>query len=352
LWIGSNPSRLYCDAAFGYVEYRANIKAAQAIANGGAWRLEATDKAPTKSVRVVVIGESARKDYLSAYGYPRNTTPFLQSANGVFVDGFTTSAGYTIKSLSSILIKSENGVLDYGRNVVSLANAAGYETFWLSTQTYTDFKHIVARLAFQANRSSFFRPRSLEFVSDDMNLLAELDEAIALDTGEKPKLIFMHIMGSHPKSCKRLANSDPRPFNLPYGEDHNCYLATIAKLDRFIGEIVKRLNAAETDWSILYFSDHGLGHSGAKNDAQMRHNERVKQAYEVPLFALDSAATKRVLIKRRLNASRFIDLFAAWIGARGEGIDSRYAIEDFPNEFDPIVSGENIDDLADDPALY
>ncbi|MDR0664134.1 MAG: hypothetical protein LBF86_01245 [Helicobacteraceae bacterium] len=168
----------------GYVEYRANIEAAQAIASGGEWRLSA---AFATGVRVGVVGESARKDYISAYGHPLDTTPFLRNANGAFIDGFTTKAGYAIKN--------ENGDLDYGRNAVSLANAAGYETFWLSAQTYTDFKRIVARLAFQTSRSNFFRPRSLEFLSDDLNLRTELEWALALDTNGKPKLIFLRIMG-------------------------------------------------------------------------------------------------------------------------------------------------------------
>ncbi|MDR2639059.1 MAG: phosphoethanolamine transferase [Helicobacteraceae bacterium] len=350
LWIGSNPARLYSDAVLGYIEYRANLEAAQAIARGGAWSLSAG--ADKNDIRVVVIGESARKDYMSAYGYPLNTTPFLLNANGIFIDGFTTSAGYTIKSLSTILIKNENGVFDYGRNAVSLANAAGYETFWLSTQTYTDFKHIIARLSFQAAHSNFFRPRSLDFLSDDFNLIAELDEAIALDTGDKPKLIFMHIMGSHPQSCKRLTKSDPRSFNLIYGEDHNCYLATIEKLDRFISAATKRLEAADINWSLLYFSDHGLGHSGDLGDIKMRHNEEIRQSYEVPLFALGSGFNERVIIKRRLNASRFIDLFAAWIGARGEGLDWRYSLSDFPQDSDLAASGGKLGDLRDDPALY
>ncbi|MDR1451127.1 MAG: hypothetical protein LBI57_02150 [Helicobacteraceae bacterium] len=34
---------------------------------------------------------------MSAYGYPLNTTPFLRNANGAFIDGFTTKAGYTIQ---------------------------------------------------------------------------------------------------------------------------------------------------------------------------------------------------------------------------------------------------------------
>ena len=35
---------------------------------------------------VMILGESARKDYLHAYGYPVNDTPFMSSANGTLID--------------------------------------------------------------------------------------------------------------------------------------------------------------------------------------------------------------------------------------------------------------------------
>jgi glucan phosphoethanolaminetransferase (alkaline phosphatase superfamily) len=210
----------------------------------------------------------------------------------------------------------------------------------------------VARLAFQASRSNFFRPRSLEFLSDDLNLLTELDEAIALDSSGKPKLIFMHIMGSRPRSCKRLTADDPRSFALSYGEDRDYYLATIEKLDRFLNAIVQRLDSAKTEWLALYFSDRGLGHSGNAGNITMRHNERIRQAYEVPLFALGSDFNERVTIKRRLNATRFIDLFAVWIGTQGDDLDPRYSLFDFPQDDDLDVSGGKLDDLTDDTALY
>ena len=37
---------------------------------------------------VIVLGESARKDYHHAYGYPIENTPFMSNAKGTLIDGF------------------------------------------------------------------------------------------------------------------------------------------------------------------------------------------------------------------------------------------------------------------------
>ena len=52
---------------------------------------------------VIILGESARKDYLHAYGYPVNDTPFMSSANGTLIDGMTSAGTNTVASLRLML---------------------------------------------------------------------------------------------------------------------------------------------------------------------------------------------------------------------------------------------------------
>ena len=52
---------------------------------------------------VIVLGESARKDYHHAYGYPVENTPFMSSANGTLIDGMTSAGTNTIASLRLML---------------------------------------------------------------------------------------------------------------------------------------------------------------------------------------------------------------------------------------------------------
>ncbi|MCU6352332.1 sulfatase-like hydrolase/transferase [Morganella morganii] len=61
-----------------------------------------TDKS-TYDTYVLVIGESARKDYHSAYGYPVINTPFISTEKGLLVDGLTSGGPNTISSLRLML---------------------------------------------------------------------------------------------------------------------------------------------------------------------------------------------------------------------------------------------------------
>ncbi|MCV5744634.1 hypothetical protein OFN42_30970, partial [Escherichia coli] len=48
---------------------------------------------------VLVIGESARRDYFHAYGYPVKNTEFIDSTKGIIVTGLDSAGVYTIGSL-------------------------------------------------------------------------------------------------------------------------------------------------------------------------------------------------------------------------------------------------------------
>ncbi|HGT8074840.1 TPA: sulfatase-like hydrolase/transferase, partial [Escherichia coli] len=54
---------------------------------------------------ILVIGESARKDYHGAYGYPINNTPFMSRANGYLIDGLMSGGTNTVASLRLMLTK-------------------------------------------------------------------------------------------------------------------------------------------------------------------------------------------------------------------------------------------------------
>ncbi|BCM39077.1 sulfatase [Escherichia coli] len=70
--------------------------------------------------------------------------------------------------------------------------------------------------------------------TDDMLLLQETERALA-DTSS-PKVIFLHMMGSHPNSCDWL-HSWPNNYLEQYPRKIACYLASISKLDNFLGQL-------------------------------------------------------------------------------------------------------------------
>ncbi|MBW9972158.1 hypothetical protein FJC78_29450, partial [Escherichia coli] len=62
------------------------------------------------------------------------TTPWLNTAPGLFIDGYTSAAASTVPSLSRTLIYDYEQNPDSGNNVVALAAKAGYSTWWISNQ--------------------------------------------------------------------------------------------------------------------------------------------------------------------------------------------------------------------------
>jgi glucan phosphoethanolaminetransferase (alkaline phosphatase superfamily) len=307
-------------------------------------RIDSSDK----EVRIVVIGESVRKDYLSVYGYPHKTTPFLNEANGTFIDGLIAPAYVTYSSLPVMFSANKSGAIDPGNNIIALANAAQLETFWLSNQSYYgEYDNAVTIFAKQSAHDSFYKRAR----QDDFNLLQNLETALQTKS-DKNKMIFLHMIGSHSDVCERVVDY-PNNFTLNYGKEHNCYLASVEKLDTFIKKIVDRLNAGKLSWSLLYFSDHGQGHSSENGDLVLRHLSVYKQAYEVPLFTIDSNSDSHIVIKRNISGANFIDLFAAWIGYETNVTDNRYTFIDFPEAANITVNDNTpFESLKDDPALY
>ena len=84
---------------------------------------------------VVVIGESATKRHHGIYGYPRNTTPHLDSIKNellIFQD-VTCPVTNTLKALQQILTFAnyENPKAYLTEpSIIEIANAVGYKTFW------------------------------------------------------------------------------------------------------------------------------------------------------------------------------------------------------------------------------
>lgn len=71
---------------------------------------------------------------MSVYDYPVPTTPWLNTAPGLFIDDYTSTASSTVSSLSRTLIYDYEQNPDSGNNVVALAAKAGYSTWWISNQ--------------------------------------------------------------------------------------------------------------------------------------------------------------------------------------------------------------------------
>ncbi|MDA3046327.1 phosphoethanolamine transferase [Campylobacter sp. VBCF_06 NA8] len=277
------------------------------------WQIKSVN--PNYKNFVVVIGESARRDYFEAYGYGVPNTPFLREINGTFVDGYTATGLNTILALKHVL--NEGG--DFDLNIVDLANLAGFETFWLSNQGkigyYDTANTIVAK-----------RAKMLYFLSDDESVAGKFDENLVKKVGEilsqkseKNRVIFLHTIGSHPRACSRLKSQDYKNYADERTFWINCYAKSIAQSDgdlRALYEILES-NRAKTgeSFSVIYFSDHGLTHNYKKNPPELLVLENAsKEHFAIPLIKFSSDSVGRKFVKNESFANYFPQNFAHWLG--------------------------------------
>lgn len=251
---------------------------------------------------------------MSVYGYPYQTTPFLNQANGLFIDGMYAMGPNTVSSLSRTLQfkESEN-------NIVTLAQQAGFTTYWLSAQGMLG-KHdtSTSAVALRADKTYFLNKGS--FSDNDVNdddLLLPFKHLLSYKKNEEKQLFILHLSGSHPDACKRL-HGYPINFDLGYGKGVNCYLASIAKTDYFIQQVVSQLS--DREYSLVYFSDHGLSvkPDSIKNDATIKNN------YQIPFIVLGSHFSEHKYISHQLSQKNFLDFMATWLGVQTNMTDSQY----------------------------
>ena len=287
-------------------------------------------------IRVVIIGESVRRDYMSVYGYPNNTTPFLNSAKGIFINGFVSPGPNTVSSLSRMLFKAnpnENQIL-WGINVISLANKSGYETYWISNQGVNGWgDDLLFNLSKLASSAHFLKKGDFDSgANDDIEMLPVFSQII--NKNQNSKVIYIHMMGSHEPVCKRLGEFKPS-FNI--NSEAGCYAATIEKLDSFIKLITENLKGKK--YKLMYFSDHGL----SVEKKHSFHDVDLYEEYQVPLFYLDSKEEKHINFNKTISGINLLDIYSSFINVKTNVTNSDYSfklLDQIQNDPDPIIFWE------------
>ena len=262
-----------------------------------------------EEVHVLVVGESARRDSWSVYGYDRQTTPYLESLKGdaIFLQHAMADANLTTLSVPMILTgipPARMGGPITG-NLVDLAKEAGYSTAWLVNQDISVSTAIgIApdHLELPPDAGRQFFGRNLP----DGVLLPAYRRELAR-TGV-PRFIGLHIMESHWEYYRRY----PPQFQ-HFGHTGGLGMMSIALADRHVAQAVQDAydnSVLYTDWflrqlieplralpvpaTLLFIPDHGetlqlldggrVGH-GSPNYSPSQ--------FEIPAFVWVNAAYRR-----------------------------------------------------------
>ena len=275
---------------------------------------------PKYKTYILVIGESARKDMMHNYGFPTNNTPFASQSNGLFFNNYLSAGPATVISLTHTLAEHHANEIQLQNNIITLAKKSGFSTWWISNQGYLgEFDTPISSIGKNADSSVFLQAKDLSRYKDkdanDSELLPFVKSAITSTTTNKPKLIVVHLIGSHPPFCKRTNNQFDVFF---HSKELSCYTKTMHNTDTVLKNIVELAKSTGNSWSMMYFSDHGLGQIGGI----LEHTDKFQQDYRVPMFIISSDDTQKRTITAYRSALNFLFLFSQWTGINAQGLKS------------------------------
>ena len=229
----------------------------------------ATHPKDSAEVYVMVIGETARSDNFSLYGYQRDTNPLLtklaKDSSLIVFKKARTESNTTHKSVPMLLTAasaSDYSVLYREKGIIAAFKEAGFHTSFISNQlpnhSFIDF------LGMEADSYLFIKEaeRAKDNVSD-LELLP-IVEGI-LEKGRKKEFIVLHTYGSHfqyneryPRNMAHFLPDDKSQAKYENRQQLvNAYDNTIRFTDYFLYKLSALLSASGRNSAWLYTSDHG-----------------------------------------------------------------------------------------------
>lgn len=342
---------LFCITAclVGVYKYRDNIitdipkQASKTLAQYKNFSKERTDRKdnmsklllshkPEAGVYVLVIGESQNRAHMQAYNYHRATTPWLDSMKNdknmlLFTKAYSCHTHTVPTLLYALTAKNQynNIAVKNAVSVLEVAEAAGFETVWLSNQVkYSAWDTPVTSIASEANQQKWINSTLGESTNTDYfdgKLIEELEKIKITDK----MLIVMHLMGNHGSYEQRY----PKAFEKYDGKNTiDKYDNSIIYNDYVMSQVYKRARKIPNFKGLVYCSDHAdaidknLSHDAAQFDFDMTH---------IPLYIylsdsyIQNNSAKYKSLKKQKNKLFTNDLlFNLMLGVLGINLNNIY----------------------------
>lgn len=240
-----------------------------------------TKRSKTKTIGVMIVGETARWDHFSLNGYKRETNPKLQQQS-IFNYSQTRSCGtstaFSVPCMFSFL-ERENYSPEKAAgqtNSLDVLKKAGVNVYWVDNNS--SCKGVCDRIG-EINirdepdkQSPFFQDGEVL----DETLIGKVDEILSTNQGNADILLVVHTMGSHgPKYYRRYPDEFSKfepackkstPQECTDEEIVNAYDNTILYTDYIINLFIEYLKNKQkkNNTFLFYASDHGesLGEKG------------------------------------------------------------------------------------------
>lgn len=242
---------------------------------------------------ILVIGESHTRANSKLFGYTRDTEPSLSAQRDslLLVDGVRAAGANTIDAISRMLSFATTAnpeQLKTAPDIITLAHAAGYKTYWLSNHS-TDKWGVLGYLASRADKVVLANKGGSRGEGSYDEVLLEPFRA-ALDEPVPLKFIIVHLLGSHPAyhfrypdSFSHFSGRDSATLDVPAIclAFRNSYDDSLRYTDFVLSELL-RLARDSGEFALLYLSDHGQ--DVCHHTSFSGHNYRAKEQWEVPFI--------------------------------------------------------------------
>ena len=272
---------------------------------------DATIKDNQKSVVILVIGESARSENFSLYGYPKNTNPLLSKIPNVSHFNATSDATYTTAGIKSI-VEHENTdeLYEILPNYLYRNNV---DVIWRTTNWGEPPVHIKN----YQNREALMPNCKGDDCDYDGILLSGLKEQI-LASKKNKILIVLHTSTSHGPTYSKKYPAKFEIFkpvcnsvelgNCSHTELVNAYDNTIVYTDYLLANVIEDLKQLQEYKSAMIFvSDHG--ESLGENNLYMHGLPRSiapKQQYEIPFIVWTSDNSARQMKPNKILTQNYV----------------------------------------------
>ena len=266
----------------------------------------ATVKDAKKSVIVLVIGESARRENFSLYGYKKDTNPLLSKINNVHSYIAESSATYTTAGVKSILeYKDTDKLYEILPNYLYRNNV---EVIW-RTSNFGEPTVKIKNYQKEVDLKKLCNGDGCEY---DEVLLSGLNEQI-LASKKNKILVILHTSTSHGPTYYKKYPEQFSKFtpvcksvelaNCTQTELINAYDNTIVYTDYILAKLIEDLKQLkEYNSSMIFISDHG--ESLGENNLYM-HGIPIsiapKEQIDIPFIVWTSDNSRQLKENKKLT---------------------------------------------------
>lgn len=217
------------------------------------------------STIILVIGESAGRNFMSAYGYRGNdTTPWLRqniaedSAHFLRFNHAYSSYGLTIQSLERALTEKNqynNKAFSRSISIIDLARKAGYKTYWFSNQSVRNTADTPIQLVARTADVAYW----IEDGAENNKVLYDGDLLPCLKKVNRNEnnFIVLHVMGSHELTLHRFPPEFTRFGKAGVFDLVANYEDSMAYDDWVLQQIFSYAKENLNLQAMVFFSDHG-----------------------------------------------------------------------------------------------